>query len=307
MYSRDIEYVLAIYEQGGFTRAAEKLFLTQPALSRYLSTLEKRLGEQIFDRSTSPLSLTPYGQAYIEAAAKIRNIQRGLEARQMDLYELRFGRIRLGIPSIRGEHYLPVLLPAFRALYPNIEFEIEVGNSSYLEECVLKGKVDFIIVTSPLKIDAGELHAEVITTEPLSILTPPGLLPHRDNPYTFEYLRAHIDLNAQHYILLNPEQRLRQLAGTLLDKYAIVPKSVLTVGTFSIAENLVACGMGLSVGNKIAPRKSFYHLIPDEYSLGDEYLLDVLVIWRKDAYISLAAKEFIKLVFREMGSGCGPF
>ena len=303
MYSRDIEYILAIYEHGSITKAADKLFLTQPALSRYLIALENRLDVQIFDRSTSPMSLTQYGHAYVEVALKMRNLQRDLEARQMDLKALRSGLVKLGIPTIRGEFYLPVLLPAFKSRYPNIDFEIEVGSSYYLEECVLKGKIDFIIVNSPLQIDAKALEVRTITTEFLSIATPPAMLPEKNNPYTFKHLQKCLDLNNQNYILLQPEQRLRQLADMVLAKYNIVPKSILTVGSFSIVENLVASGMGLTISNRVAQRKSLYHSIPDEYSLGDDYILNAIVAWRKGAYLSLAAKEFIKLIFQKFGMG----
>lgn len=307
MYSRDIEYILAIYEHGGITKAAEKLFLTQPALSRYLITLEKRLDEQIFDRSANPMALTPYGEAYVDVALRMRNLQRDLEARQMDLNGLKFGRVKVGIPAFRGEFYLPILLPAFKALYPKIDFEIEVGSSLSLEESVLKGKVDFIIVNGPLQTDPDALHVETITQEVLSVATPPGLLPEKGNPYTFEYLRSRVDLNGQDYILLQPEQRLRQLADAILAKHAIRPKSILAVSSLTIAENLVASGMGLTIANRIAQKKNLFTAMPDEYSLGEDHILNVIVAWRNSAYLSLAAKEFIKLVFRKFGTGAAPF
>ena len=72
---REIEYVYAVYQERSFTKAAQKMFLSQPALSAMVKKAEKKIGTPIFDRSTSPLRLTPAGEYYIEQAEKILRIQ----------------------------------------------------------------------------------------------------------------------------------------------------------------------------------------------------------------------------------------
>jgi DNA-binding transcriptional LysR family regulator len=302
MYSRDIEYILAIYEEGSITKAAEKLFLTQPALSRYIINLENRLDAHLFDRSTIPLSLTQYGRAYVKIATKIRNLCYELKNTLTDLKDMKTGSLKFGIPQLRGEYYLPILLPRFKAIYPDITLEIEVGSSLYLEECVLKGKVEFIILNGPLHINPDECHVDVLAREALSIATPPGMLTKKNNPYTFDYLQRHLDLDEQDYILLRPQQRMRQLADKIMEQNTITPQSLLIVGSLATAKNLVASGMGLTVVNEIVQRNAHGSITPDYYSLGDRYIMDVIIARRKNAYFSKAAQEFIKLLIEHYGT-----
>lgn len=302
MYSRDVEYILAIYEERSVTKAAAKLFLTQSALSRYIINLEKRLGEPIFDRNTTPISLTPYGQAYVETAIKMRCLGRELENRRADYRNLEFGKVRIGIPQLRGDIYLPTLLPKFKAMYPGLELEIEVGSSIYLEECLLGGKADFIVLNGPLVLNPDECEVDVLATETLSIATPPGLLPGAGNAYTFAYLREHLDLNEQNYVLLRPDQRMRHLADRILRENAIAPKSVLVVGNLATANNLVASGMGLTVVNEIVQRATRNGVTPDYYPLGEKYQMDVIIARRRGAYFSGGAREFIQLIKEEYGT-----
>ena len=65
------EYVYAVYEEKSFSKAAQKLYITQPALSTAIKKVEKKIGTPIFDRSTSPIGLTPGGEVYIDAIEKL--------------------------------------------------------------------------------------------------------------------------------------------------------------------------------------------------------------------------------------------
>ena len=71
---RELEYVYAVYQERSFTKAARKLYLSQPAISAMVKKAERKIGTPIFDRSTSPLTLTPAGEYYIRQAEKILRI-----------------------------------------------------------------------------------------------------------------------------------------------------------------------------------------------------------------------------------------
>ena len=89
-------YVYTIWQQGSFSKAAEKLYLTQPTLSMAIRKLEKELGVPLFDRKHHPLKLTEAGEIYLDTARKIRQLEREQTQKLQDIQNLVTGTIRLG-------------------------------------------------------------------------------------------------------------------------------------------------------------------------------------------------------------------
>ena len=106
---KEFEYVLAINEDKSFSKAAKRLFISQPSLSQYINRLENQLGVTLFDRNTIPLTLTYEGELYIEAMQNIVEIFNGMQKSFDDISELKKGRINIGLtPSkqiIRCQQY----------------------------------------------------------------------------------------------------------------------------------------------------------------------------------------------------------
>lgn len=79
MTTQQIQCIITLAEEGSFSKAAKKLFVTQPSISQLIKNMETQLGAPLFDRSSSPIQLTPIGQAYYDAAKKILSTERELE------------------------------------------------------------------------------------------------------------------------------------------------------------------------------------------------------------------------------------
>ena len=105
----NMQYIYQVYQDGSFTKAAEKLFLTQPALSMAVRQEEKILGAVLFDRSRRPLALTPAGEAYIRATERVKYLEAELGRELEDLRDVRTGRLHV------GGHPLSKLFSAGRA------------------------------------------------------------------------------------------------------------------------------------------------------------------------------------------------
>ena len=99
---RQLQYIIQVAECGSITKAAAKLYITQPSLSNYISKLERELGVALFDRSVSPIRPTPAGEEYIKDAKRILYIQEQLEKKLSDLSSLTRTRGRRGSPYERG-------------------------------------------------------------------------------------------------------------------------------------------------------------------------------------------------------------
>ena len=119
MNEKHMQYVLTVLKEGSFTNAAKKLYVSQPSLSQIIKTAESNLGAPIFNRSTDPITLTPAGQLYVEAARQVTTISTNLVKQVEELSNEEFGKIRLGISVQRGMELLPELYPRFKKRFPH--------------------------------------------------------------------------------------------------------------------------------------------------------------------------------------------
>ena len=146
MEIRQFTYVSMVAECGSFTKAAARLFITQPALSNYINKLEEDLGVRLFDRSVTPVKLTYAGEQYLEYAKNGQILVEGLQRKMRDISQNQTGRLRLGFPSERIIYMLPLLLPVFQKEYPGVRIETVNGSGERLTEALMTGDVDFVFM-----------------------------------------------------------------------------------------------------------------------------------------------------------------
>lgn len=148
MNEKHMQYVLTVLKEGSFTNAAKKLYVSQPSLSQIIKTAECNLGAPIFDRSTDPITLTPAGQLYVEAARQVTTISTNLRKQVEELSKEEFGTIRLGISVQRGMELLPELYPRFKKRFPHVGLELHEQGSATMEKSVLEGEVGIALLTT---------------------------------------------------------------------------------------------------------------------------------------------------------------
>lgn len=148
MNEKHMQYVLTVLKEGSFTNAAKKLYVSQPSLSQIIKTAESNLGAPIFDRSTDPITLTPAGQLYVEAARQVTTISTNLRKQVEELSKEEFGTIRLGISVQRGMELLPELYPRFKKRFPHVGLELHEQGSVTMEKSVLEGEVGIALLTT---------------------------------------------------------------------------------------------------------------------------------------------------------------
>ena len=144
MLYEKLDYVIAIAEEQNLTRAAKKLYISQPPLTMYLNRLAESLGVQLFDRRKNPVLLTPAGKHYIE---KMREIA---EAEQILRGELRTvsdpaRTFRIGSARVRGHYWLPPLLRLLSERHPETFFTVSLGAEKQLQKLLGKDSIDMAI------------------------------------------------------------------------------------------------------------------------------------------------------------------
>lgn len=291
---KQLQYILAIYEEGGISKAAEKLFISQPSLSKCVISLEKQLGMKIFDRSVVPIELTPFGKAYIETAQQILNLNDDLIRRISDIKNVDTGLLRIGTTFTGATQKLPYILPKFIEEHPNIKMEIIEESTSLLEETLVKGNLDLILLNGP--IENKKIKFMPINQEKLYLVTPPGYFNLHDKEKTFENINRKYNLNEEEFIIQHQGQKMRKLTEEIFEDYELEPKIKFEMRNINAIIKLCAEGVGLAIVNESIKENMNYHIVPDFYYLPKRYDIQAGVGYRKDGYTSEAAKKFLEII-----------
>lgn len=138
-------YVLEVYKEKSFSKAAQNLFISQPSLSARIKKIEDQIGVPLFDRSTSPLQLTESGRIYIQAAQEILQIEQNVENQINNLNTLKTGRLSIGASNLFAAYVLPSLIAHFKQKYPYIDIRVTEGNTAQLEDMLSSNSLDLVI------------------------------------------------------------------------------------------------------------------------------------------------------------------
>lgn len=297
---KQFEYVLTINEERSFSKAAKKLFISQPSLSQYINRLETQLGVTLFDRNTSPLTLTYEGSLYIETALNIISILDNLQKKFDDVSDLKIGRLNIGLTPSKANSPLPSILPVFKEKYPGIELVITEANSSSLEDLLSRGLVDLCLMNLPIK--SKNIEYEEILKEKIYLAAPPsydaGTL---DNSTEYPLINIK-DLADKPFILLHEGQRIRQIADNLFSNAGIKPKILLETSGIETALRLSAAGMGFCFVPESYIRTSGITIQPKYFRFSEPAFTWTLVMaFRQNSYHTKAAVAFEEIVKEVLG------
>ena len=162
---------LTVVKERSFTRAAEKLYRTQPAISLAIQRLENELGERLLDRSGRDLALTEAGKLVYDCARRQENLQRELTIQLSELRNKAIGRLMIGANESMTFHLLPHICQ-FRREFPKIKLVVQRSRSTELPDHLVDGDVDFGIIS--YRPDDERFDSMPICTDHLSFIVPPG-------------------------------------------------------------------------------------------------------------------------------------
>lgn len=145
------KYVYKVYQEKSFSEAAKKLFISQPALSSTIKKYEKQLGYEIFNRKTSPISLTNKGKIHIEYLEELCDLEKQFELRMKTVDDTTLKTLSIGGSKSVAFNTIPRLCSEFHRRYPNISLKVDAGESgpeSDLFDRLDRGTLDFVISTN---------------------------------------------------------------------------------------------------------------------------------------------------------------
>ncbi len=173
MNTRQLEYVVAVYETRSFSEAAKQLYVSQPSLSQYVKKIEQEIGTEIFVRTT-PLKLTYQGEIFVRYAKRVLEEEKQLEAVMNDISANRTGCINLGAGPLNSSTVVPRLTADFIREYPDVEINICEEQEEGLAELLDSGETDFILTVMEPPVDSNYVIEEV-AREQYVLAIPAGL------------------------------------------------------------------------------------------------------------------------------------
>jgi DNA-binding transcriptional LysR family regulator len=149
MADRRLQVFYTVAKQLSFTKAAELLYMTQPAVTFQVKQLEEHFNTRLFERSHSKITLTPAGEVALEYAEKILNLTNEMETRLGELTGQVSGTLMVGASTTIAEYMLPRLLGDFKAQYPHVHARLTVANSETIESKVADHTLDVGLIEAP--------------------------------------------------------------------------------------------------------------------------------------------------------------
>ncbi|PJJ54755.1 LysR substrate-binding domain-containing protein [Hymenobacter chitinivorans] len=148
-----------------FTKAAQELFITQPAITKHIRELERSYGQRLFERRGNRVTLTEAGRLLLSHADAVETLHQQLTDQLHGLHAEAAGRLRLGASTTLAQYVLPPILPGFQARYPHVELILHNGNSEQIAEALLYGHIDLGFVEGQVK--NRDLHYEPLMDDEL--------------------------------------------------------------------------------------------------------------------------------------------
>ena len=297
MELRELRGFLTVARTGSFTKAAEALFLTQPALSLQIKALEKSLGEPLFERHGRRLLLTPAGRILLERAEQIWGLVEQTGEEIAALKGLAGGRLVIGTNDSNCLYVLPESVRRFRREFPHVELHLTNGHSTQVVAWVVEGQADFGLVTLPI-VNAHIESRPLFRREDVLVCAPGHPLSARA-AVTLEHLVEYP------LLLLDKGSVSRTLLDQMLAESGLLPKTVMAVGSIEVIKRYVEIGLGVS----IVPRFTAEQEIREGrlYAASLDWLPDraVGIIQRRQGYLSSAARVFLDILEQDVANKWG--
>lgn len=228
---------LTVVNEKSFTRAAEKLFRTQPAVSLAVQRLESELGETLIDRSGRDLALTDAGKVVFEVARRQENLHHELSSRLAELRNKAVGRLVIGANESMTLYLLPHL-SRFRRAYPKVKLVVQRSRSGEMPERLLAGDLDFGVVS--YRLDDDRFHSRVLYVDHLSFLVAPNHRLARRKSLSIK------DLSMETFVAHNVPSPYRDAVIKAFQKAKVPLNMDLEMPTVESIRRMVQAGEGVA-------------------------------------------------------------
>ena len=250
MADRRLQVFHAVAKQLSFTKAAEVLFMTQPAVTFQIKQLEEHFNTRLFDRGHGKIALTPAGEVVLGYAEKILGLSSEMDVRLSELTGEIGGSLMVGASTTIAEFMLPGILGEFKSTYPNVMSRLMVGNSESIETRVIEHTIDIGFIES--LSHEPNLECEVCCDDELVVICHPRFPLARHKELTPQKLLEHP------FISREPGSGTREFTenylrsgGISLDQMNVV----MELGSPIALNGVVQTGLGFAIASRASVTK----------------------------------------------------
>lgn len=283
---RALRYFVELVQQQSFTRASERLFVTQPTISKMVRSLEEEIGEPLLQRQGHSFSLTAAGELLLGRARSILTELGQLQAELEDLRALRRGQLHLGIPPMVGPLYAD-LIRRYRQHYPEVELTIVEYGGRHLEQAVSQGDLDAALTMLPTRDESGLASFE-LATHPIMAVLPNEACWHGTSPLPLSAFSSTPFLLYTETFTLSDLLQQRCLEG------GFTPTVAARSSQWDFLAAMVRSGMGVAflpepICRQLDSRELIFR------PLAPALIWRLGVIWPQQRYLSRAAEAWLTL------------
>jgi len=305
---RNKEYIYKVYKEGSFNKAAEKLHISPPALSAMIKRIETQLGMPVFNRKTTPISLTEFGIEYIKGIEAVYELEDRIHNSACELQTAQSGQLTICASNLSVDYHISKTIAEYKKAYPKVKLSVVCMNTILSKQLLDSGEVDLFITSRPL--DEREYVKTKVLDEQLILVIPKSFEINKE----FKHLsltKQHLeDINNPNikgvdlknfkslpFVLSNNSNYLRICADRIFDQAGFSPNIILEVEESAVASRFVKYGVGATLlASALIERDDFdnYFYI---YKVNSNYCKrEISAYYRTGSYVTTAMKKFLQLL-----------
>ncbi len=292
-----LEVLVAVAQEKSFSRAAERLHRTQPAISQAIRRLETEIGEPLFDRSSKDGTMTAPGRILFELAQQMLNLRHGAHAAIRELKGLHRGKLSLSANEYTVMYLMP-LLPVFRARHPHIKIDVKRSLASRISSEILARETEIGVMS--FKPNDPSITAVPVLTDELALIVPTS------HPLAGKKIVSVRELGAESFVAHNVPSPYRERVVRTFEKYRTPLNISMELPTLEAIKRFVEAGMGVALVPRLTAqveiaRGQVAALVVREMKLERKLYL----VYRKGATLSHAARAFLRVAREHTGKRGG--
>ncbi len=285
-----LETFLEVARHASFSRAAEKRFRTQPAISSQIRSLEEEVGAKLFDRSGGKVSLTAAGKAFQKYVEETLDARKTMLVNLAEMERIPRGEIIVGANEGTCLHILPQVFADFKKQYPDVSVNIKRADYGKILESVIDNSVDFGVVSLP--VTDNRLTVVLIHRDELVIIAPPNHPLGKLKSATMAHVRS--------FPLVVPKAgHTRDALDQLFHDRRMKPNYTMELDSSELLKRFVAAGVGVG----FIPRSNIHEDVRAKVLVAipiadAQVRRDLALVFRKDKALSRAALAFIEIAVK---------
>lgn len=287
---KQLRYFQTVVDEGGFSAAARRLHVAQPAISIAIRKLEQDLELTLLHRGERTITPTAEGEVLMRHARALLDLAASAELEMRELRGLAKGEVRLGIPSMLGSYYFPPILMGFKHRHPGLRLSVYEQGTRRLQQMIHDGELDLGVVVADSPPE--DLETRLLTREEMVACVPV------DHPFATRASIGIAEFFDQELVVFKPGYFLREFVDRFSEQSGMTPKIAFETNLIPLTKAIVRQGFGIT---------TFLRMVLDNepqeglvaVSFEEPVFLDLSLAWKRGGYLSRADSAFVDYILEQ--------